>query len=1198
MLKATAPFALLAVLAAAPSGAGPLVVHVAPGGRDAWSGLAAVPGKRGSGPVATLERARDVIRAMRASGPLSGAARIVVHPGAYRLRRTLALTERDSDVWIEASRPGTATVTGSAPVRGWTRVRPGLYVADLAKQGFSDFRFRELFLRGRRQVLARFPNRDSAAPLSGGFLYVHETASREKDSFHFRPGQIPWTRWGDRSQAEVNLFPYHCWDHNIIRIADVADDACRIELRHPVAGTIQVGNRYFIQNVRGALDAPGEWYCDRRTGELTFRPPDGRAPADGEVTVPVIENLIELSGTPAALIRNVRIAGLRLTGARMDAVTLEGARNCSVIGCSITGVGGIGVNVGLLRNASKGIGLPWRKPGGISAQYHSGDRALLFSHPCEGCKVAGNDIVSVGGDAVVLRGERNVADNNRISANGLYDMVCAAVTVCGDENRVSHNTIHDTPRDGVFVSGGRNVIERNDIRRAMMNTADNAAIALRQHNPDLAMAARGNVIRHNRIRDVVGYGCFPHCTHPGDGYAAPFCGFGIYLDSYISGVTVAGNLIARCGGPNLFIQFGGDNTVENNIVVQGPSQRLQFDSLVLFGTFLYGDAAARHRPSVGPNVLRRNVFVDASTEGVLYRVGHWDAATRSDPAQALFENNLVWRFGKPVRVVMHPSEECRSWGEWQQRGQDAGSTLADPMFVDAARDDYRLKPGSPAAALGLGPVVAELSRAGVYRSPDRASWPVVVPARSPERHRSFRFPPSSVTLIDGFETTDPGSRPRRWQVATDPPASVQVTREQAKTGSNSLKIADAPGQAAPWQPHIYMNPPYTRGRIRFSASFCSSPTEPADYYVEMRDWSAKLLVGPTFRVDRDGVLWANGRMGSGGTRVADTPHGRWYTVAMEVDLVPGRPTEWKLTLDAPGKSLVSAKFPVPDPEFRAVTWLGLSSTGTERSVFYVDDVTLGSPDAPAVAGWRSAASVRGTRRPAAAEARSRGAEGLVADWPMDDPGLRIRDVSGNGLDGSQGGAERAMGAFGRALRIGSGGHASFGDPPALRFGKGSFTLECWMMPETLEIASEHRRRRVLEKSAYPASGWVLDIWADGRAYLEMTDSALGAGVATSEAGIRAGRWTHVVVSVDRDRRKVAFIFDGKLNCTRDLPASFAGALDVEGAAMQSGSWQPLAGLLAGVRVYRTALSEGQAAVRWAATRSRYSSPAFRALDDD
>jgi hypothetical protein len=42
--------------------------------------------------------------------------------------------------------------------------------------------------------------------------------------------------------------------------------------------------------------------------------------------------------------------------------------------------------------------------------------------------------------------------------------------------------------------------------------------------------------------------------------------------------------------------------------------------------------------------------------------------------------------------------------------------------VDASRDDYRLRSGSPALRLGFEPIPVE--RIGCYKHPLRASWPL------------------------------------------------------------------------------------------------------------------------------------------------------------------------------------------------------------------------------------------------------------------------------------------------------------------------------------------------------------------------------------------------------------------------------------------------------------------------------------------
>jgi hypothetical protein len=59
---------------------------------------------------------------------------------------------------------------------------------------------------------------------------------------------------------------------------------------------------------------------------------------------------------------------------------------------------------------------------------------------------------------------------------------------------------------------------------------------------------------------------------------------------------------------------------------------------------------------------------------------------------------------------------------WRKAGQDAGSVIADPLLVVAAKDDFRLRTGSPAAPLGFYRIPVE--KIGPYRDELRATWPI------------------------------------------------------------------------------------------------------------------------------------------------------------------------------------------------------------------------------------------------------------------------------------------------------------------------------------------------------------------------------------------------------------------------------------------------------------------------------------------
>lgn len=63
------------------------------------------------------------------------------------------------------------------------------------------------------------------------------------------------------------------------------------------------------------------------------------------------------------------------------------------------------------------------------------------------------------------------------------------------------------------------------------------------------------------------------------------------------------------------------------------------------------------------------------------------------------------------------------WESWKAEGMDEHSIVADPLFVDAENDDYRLKPNSPAFKVGFKPIPVD--EIGPYEDELRASWPIV-----------------------------------------------------------------------------------------------------------------------------------------------------------------------------------------------------------------------------------------------------------------------------------------------------------------------------------------------------------------------------------------------------------------------------------------------------------------------------------------
>ena len=57
--------------------------------------------------------------------------------------------------------------------------------------------------------------------------------------------------------------------------------------------------------------------------------------------------------------------------------------------------------------------------------------------------------------------------------------------------------------------------------------------------------------------------------------------------------------------------------------------------------------------------------------------------------------------GAPERPVIYAAY---TFDEWKAKGLDVHSVIADPLFVDPEKNDFRLRPESPAFKLGFRPI--------------------------------------------------------------------------------------------------------------------------------------------------------------------------------------------------------------------------------------------------------------------------------------------------------------------------------------------------------------------------------------------------------------------------------------------------------------------------------------------------------------
>ena len=555
--------------------------------------------------------------------------------------------------------------------------------------------------RGKHMILVQAEDYVACRTREGG-VGAGSRGPGKVDRFPFRPGDLK--RWARSPDAEIHIFPAWGWVNAILSLD-------RVDLKQHVAYVknknctqdIRNGNRYFVANVREALDRPGEWFIDRAAGRLYYWPKHDDFARRG-VVAPALDRLVDIAGDvddeaeaegqikgdaqPAVeksarrrWVTHITLRGFTFRHTRYSlemanvytpddaAVWLRRAKHCTIENCTFPRVGGYAVRLSL------------------SARHNH---------------VLGNTITDAGQGGVLMVGyqtrtqptDNTVAGNTIARCGRIWKHVAGVYVTTGSRNRIAHNTITDMPRYGISLKSFRkgsashhNVVEYNDIRRTNLETNDTGAIeTLGRDRED-----SGNVIRGNLILDSVGL----KTTETGE-FLTPFYTWGVYLDDYSSGTLVYGNIIARAYLAAAFVHTGRNNVFENNIFVDCHDQQFQCGG----GAFMTNETFVR-------NIVcfrRGNVIaIHGGTAPVLSTCDH----------------NLYWQVGADLARRTDAVTPKGTWAQWRAAGYDTHSRIADPLFVDPDHDDYRLKPDSPAPDLGFRSIdVSRIGVAGYIRPPD------------------------------------------------------------------------------------------------------------------------------------------------------------------------------------------------------------------------------------------------------------------------------------------------------------------------------------------------------------------------------------------------------------------------------------------------------------------------------------------------
>jgi hypothetical protein len=251
------------------------------------------------------------------------------------------------------------------------------------------------------------------------------------------------------------------------------------------------------------------------------------------------------------------------------------------------------------------------------------------------------------------------------------------------------------------------------------------------------------------------------------------------------------------------------------------------------------------------------------------------------------------------------------------------------MFRNAENYDFRLKEGSPVAAVHFIPIATD--EVGLYGDP---AW-VVAPRDVKRKPFPFLSPEAMTSIQDGFEKTP--LRATANYAATlkeEKGASIRVTDETAASGERSLKFVDAAGLGGSWEPFLAYTVEITEGICTSSFDIRVEPG--AEPEIEWRTRPNAYGQGPYIRIDGEGNLSS-----AGDEPLLQIPHGEWVSINMVCLLGDRADGTYDLIVKIPGEDPHEFEgLRCADEGFDRITWLGFIADATEEAVFYIDNLVL------------------------------------------------------------------------------------------------------------------------------------------------------------------------------------------------------------------------------------------------------------------
>ncbi len=344
--------------------------YVATNGDDNWSGTLASPNAdRSDGPFATIEKAQMAVRKLKAEvfkpkkDPVEtrwigsphkfGTGKdivVLIRDGYYPITKPLIFNPEDGGERVETNLPTGAfeyhklrdyyvtyaaypgekpIITSGKQITGWKQK------GNVWTTKTDGHKVEMLLADGKLQTLARSPNTGYFTPPS---------VSKTTGELPFRKGDIK--NWDNMEDNRVVMLLR--WHSGYNSFANVDEKNSIAYFKEPEEGVVIVPPRYYIENVKALLDAPGEWFYSKKSSELSYIPGDITSdPNSLNIFSSQLNQLINIRGEKGKPVRNLRLYGLTFEGALpgSSAITVEYAHAFELANSEMRSCGGSGIRL-------------------------------------------------------------------------------------------------------------------------------------------------------------------------------------------------------------------------------------------------------------------------------------------------------------------------------------------------------------------------------------------------------------------------------------------------------------------------------------------------------------------------------------------------------------------------------------------------------------------------------------------------------------------------------------------------------------------------------------------------------------------------------------------------------------------------------------------------------------------------------------